>query len=61
VDVSVERASIALLLGDSNRALELLGITAGPGGAGGAAKAHEEVLAFIQVRGWGQLTWLGVQ
>ncbi|GBF87573.1 accumulation and replication of chloroplast-related protein [Raphidocelis subcapitata] len=46
VDVSVERASIALLLGDARRAAELLGLSGE--GAGAAKPANPEVLAFVR-------------
>ena len=44
MDVTVERASIALLLGDARRAAELLGL------GGAAAAANPDVLAFVKVR-----------
>lgn len=46
-DVSVERASLALLLGDSARALELLGL--GGGGQEARGPPNPEVLAYVQV------------
>ena len=50
MDVTVERASIALLLGDARRAAELLGLGGGGTGGGAAAAANPEVLAFVKVR-----------
>jgi len=56
--VSVERASIALLLGDSARAMELLGAeSAQPSGQRRSANA--EVMAFVKVCVCG-LVWLVV-